>query len=41
MMAHQDEIEEHLHGLFSEHAPEVIGNDYIEYPRLRIALPAF
>ena len=29
LIAHQDEIEGHLHHLFSEHAPEAIGNDYM------------
>jgi hypothetical protein len=29
LIAHQDEIEGHLHRLFSERAPEVIGNDYL------------
>jgi hypothetical protein len=29
LIAHRDEIEEHLQRLFSERAPEVIGNDYL------------
>jgi hypothetical protein len=29
LIAHRDEIEGHLHRLFSERAPEVIGNDYM------------
>ncbi|MEO8354842.1 MAG: hypothetical protein ABI621_02915 [Chloroflexota bacterium] len=29
LIAHKDEIEGHLHGLFSERAPEVIDNDYM------------
>ena len=29
LIAHKDEIEGHLHCLFSERAPEVIGNDYL------------
>jgi hypothetical protein len=29
LIAHRDEIEGHLHRLFSEHAPKVIGNDYM------------
>lgn len=29
LIAHQDEIEGYLHRLFSERAPEVIGNDYM------------
>jgi hypothetical protein len=29
LIAHQDEIEGHLHRLFSERAPEVIGNDFM------------
>lgn len=29
LIAHQDEIEGHLHRLFSERAPEVVGNDYM------------
>jgi len=29
LIAHQDEIEGHLHRLFSERAPEVIGNKYM------------
>lgn len=29
LIAHQDEIEGHLHRLFSERAPEVIGNNYL------------
>ena len=29
LIAHKDEIEGHLHRLFSERAPEAIGNDYL------------
>jgi len=29
LIAHQDEIEDHLHRLFSEREPAVIGNDYM------------
>ena len=29
LIAHQDEIEAHLHRLFSARAPEIIGNDYM------------